>query len=354
MKRSVAIIGLLVIVCVFGLQALAFGADVVKLKAANYLPPTHPMSLLTGWFCDEIKKRTNGQVEIAYHAGGTLLNPVKMYDGVTTGITDMGVSHIQYTRGRFPVTEVFDLPLGSPSGWVATQVTTDFYGKFKPKEWDDVHVLYINTCGPLVLETIAKPVKTLEDLKGLKIRATGQLSDVAKALGALPIPLQMPDVYESLKRGVVDGIMVDLSTLKFWKFAEVVKYVTSSWQLGTGITFYFVMNKSKWNALTPDVQKIFTEVAFEAKEKQAVLWNQMDIEGLDLFKSTGGQVLSLSEAEAAKWVKAVEPVIDAYKKDMASKGFKEADVDGWLKFIKERIQYWTKEEKQKKIASPFM
>jgi TRAP-type transport system periplasmic protein len=353
MKRSF-VIGLLVVVCVFCVQPLVFGAEVVKLKAANYLPPTHPMSLLTGWFCDEVKKRTNGQVEITYHAGGTLLNPVKMYDGVTTGITDLGVSHIQYTRGRFPVTEVFDLPLGSPSGWVATQVSTDFYAKFKPKEWDEVQVLYINTCGPLILQTISKPVKTLEDMKGLKIRATGQLSDVVKALGALPIPLQMPDVYESLKRGVIDGIVVDLSTLKFWKFAEVVKCVTSSWQLGTGITFYFVMNKSKWNALAPDIQKIFNEVAFEAKEKQAVLWNQMDIEGLDLFKSTGGQVLSLSEAEVAKWVKAVDPVIDAYKKDMVSKGFKEADVDNWLKFIKERIQYWTKEEKQKKIAAPFM
>jgi TRAP-type C4-dicarboxylate transport system substrate-binding protein len=332
----------------------AIGADVVKLKAANYLPPTHPMSLLTGWFCDEVKKRTNGQVEITYHAGGTLLNPVKMYDGVITGITDMGVSHIQYTRGRFPVTEVFDLPLGSPSGWVATQVSSDFHTKFKPKEWDDVHVLYINTCGPLILQTIAKPVKTLEDLKGLKIRATGQLSDVVKALGALPIPLQMPDVYESLKRGVIDGIVVDLSTLKFWKFAEVVKHVTSSWQLGTGITFYFVMNKAKWNALAPGVQKIFTEVAFEAKEKQAALWNEMDIEGLELFKKTGGQVLSLTDAEAGKWIKAVEPVIDAYRKDMVSKGYKQADVESWLKYIKERIPYWTKEEKQKKIASPFM
>lgn len=352
--RKNLVVSFLLAVFFFGASAAALGAEPIKLKAANYLPPTHPMSHLTGWFCDEIKKRTNGEVEITYHAGGTLLNPVKMYDGVTTGITDMGVSHIQYTRGRFPVTEVFDLPLGSPSGWVATQVTSDFYAKFKPKEWDEVHVLYINTCGPLILQTIAKPVKTLEDMKGLKIRATGQLSDVVKALGALPIPLQMPDVYESLKRGVIDGITVDLSTLKYWKFAEVVKYVTSSWQLGTGITFYFVMNKSKWNALTPDIQKIFTEVALETKEKQAVLWNQMDIEGRDAFTAAGGQILSLSDSEAAKWVKAVEPVIDAYKKDMASKGFKEADVDTWLKFIKERIAHWTKEEKQKKIAAPFM
>lgn len=353
MRKNITL-SLLVVVFVFAVQSVALGADPIKLKAANYLPPTHPMSVLTGWFCDEVKKRTSGQVEIAYHPGGTLLNPVKMYDGVTTGITDMGFSHIQYTRGRFPVTEVFDLPLGFPSGWVATQVVSDFYAKYKPKEWDEVQVLYVTTSGPLILQTIGKPVKTLEDMKGLKIRATGQLSDVVKALGGLPIPLQMPDVYESLKRGVIDGIVVDLSTLKFWKFAEVVKYVTSSWQLGTGITFYFVMNKGKWDALAPDIQKVFAGVALEAREKQGVLWNQMDIEGLDLFKSTGGQVLSLSDAEAGKWVKAEEPVIDAYKKDMASKGYKEADVDGWLKYIKERIPYWTKEEKQKGIAAPFM
>jgi len=353
MKRNVTL-SLLLVVFFFAFQSVALGADPIKLKAANYLPPTHPMSLLTGWFCDEVKKRTNGQVEIAYHPGGTLLNPVKMYDGVTTGITDMGFSHIQYTRGRFPVTEVFDLPLGFPSGWVATQVATDFYSKFKPKEWNDVHFLYVTTSGPLILQTIEKPVKTLEDLKGLKIRAVGQLSDVIKALGGLPIPLQMPDVYESLKRGVIDGVTVDLSTLKFWKFAEVVKCVTSTWQLGTGITFYFVMNKSKWNALTPEVQKIFTEVALEAKEKQGVLWNQMDIEGRDTFKAAGGQILPLTDAEVIKWKKAVEPVFDTYKKDMGSKGYKEADVDGWLKYIKDRIPYWTKEEKQKGIASPFM
>lgn len=176
----------LVVAFTFAIQSTGYGAEAVKLKDANYLPTTHPMSLLTGWFCDEIKKRTNGEVEIMCHAGGTLLNPVKMYDAVVTGIADMGVSHIQYTRGRLPVTEVFDLPLGFPSGWVDTQVSTDFYNKFKPKEWDDVHVLYIDTCGPLILETINKPVKTLDDMKGLKIRATDQLSDIIKALEGGP------------------------------------------------------------------------------------------------------------------------------------------------------------------------
>jgi len=352
MRKGITLL-LLLIVFVFAAHSIAGAADVIKLKAANYLPPTHKMSLLTGWFCDEIKKRTNGRVEITYYPGGTLLNPVQMFNGVVTGITDMGVSHIDYTRGRFPVMEVFDLPLGFPSGWVATQVSSDFYNKFKPSEWDSVHVLYVNTTGPLILETISKPVKTLEDLKNLKIRATGQMADVMKALGALPVPLQMPDVYEALRRAVLDGIIVDLSTLKYWKFAEVIKYVTANWQLGTGYTFYFVINKNKWNNLPPDIQKIFTEVAIETKDKQAALWNEMDLEGTNLFKSVGGQILPLSDAEAARWIKAVEPVMTAYKKDMVSKGHKGTDVDSWVSYIKERIEYWRKEEKKRGIAAPF-
>ena len=352
MRRSITLL-LSLFVLVFAAYSPATGAEVIKLKAANYLPTTHKMSLLTERFCQEIKKRTNGRVEITYYPGGTLLTPVKMYNGVVQGVADIGVSHIAYTRGRFPVTEVFDLPMGFSSGWVATQVSTDFHNKFKPKEWDNTHLLYINASGPIILQTVSKPVKTLEDLKGLKIRATGQMTDIAKALGAVPMPLEMPDVYEALRRHVIDGILVDLSTLKYWRFAELNKYVTASWRLGTGFTFYCVMNKDKWNALPADIKKIFDEVALEAKDWQAALWNEMDIEGRDYFKTMGGQLIPLSDAEANKWIKAVEPVILDYKKSMASKGYKEADVDSWLSYIKERTEYWTKQEKQKGIASPF-
>ncbi len=350
--RKVLLVSLSVVFILVSAMS-AGAADVIKLKAANYLPTTHKMSVLTDRFCQEIKKRTNGRVEITYYPGGTVLSPVKMFNGITTGIADIGVSHIQYTRGRFPVTEVFDLPLGFPSGWVASHTCMDFYEKFKPAEWDSVHLLYINTTGPLVIETVKKPVRTLEELKGMKIRGAGQATDMLKHLGAIPVPLEMPDVYEALRRQVLDGIMVDLSTLKYWKFAEVVNNVTSVSQLGTGITFYCVMNKAKWNALPPDIQKIFTEVSAEALEWQARLWNEMDIEGKDVFKAKGGKLITLSDAEAAKWVKAVQPVIGAYKKHMTEEGFKATDVDTWIAFIKERIGYWKKEEAQRKVPSPF-
>lgn len=344
---------LLAVFLMLATNSFVGAADVIKLKAANYLPVTHPMSLLTGWFCDEVKKRSNGAVEIAYHPGGTLLGPDKMYVGVNTGVVDFGVSHTGYTRGRFLVTESLDLPLGFPSGYVATQVSNDFYEKFKPAEWDGVKLLYLDTCGPLMPLLVSKQVKTLEELQGLKIRATGQQSDIMKTLGAVPVPLAMPDVYDALRRGVLDGVTVDLSTLKFWKFAEVVKYVTASWQVGSGYTFYFVMNKNKWNALPPAAQKIVTEVAFETKEKQAALWNQMDIEGRDALIAAGGQMVMLPDAEAARWVKKVEPVLGDYKKAMVGKGQKEADIDGWIKFVRERTSYWRGEEKKRGVVAPF-
>jgi TRAP-type transport system periplasmic protein len=336
------------------LSAKSFAAaGPIKLKAANYLPPTHKMSLLTGWFCDEVKKRTDGRLEITYYPGGTLLSPVKMYSGVVQGIADLGFSHTAYTRGRFPVTETLDLPLGFPSGYVAAQVSNDFYNQFKPKEWDDVQVLYFATSGPLVIHTIKKPVRNLSDLSGLKIRATGQMADVVKTLGATPVPLEMPDVYESLRRGVIDGVTVDLSPLKYWKFSEVIKYTTASWQVGSGYTFYFVMNKSKWNSLPADVQKVVMEVAAEAKDKQAQLWNEMDIEGREALKAAGGEVINLTDAEGQKWDKAVDPVLTQYKKDMVGKGHKESDVDEWIKFARERIDHWVKEESRRGIASPY-
>lgn len=352
MKKSVLLLFCL-IAFVFMAIVPVNAQEVIKLKAANYLPPMHKMSLLTQWFCDEVKSRTNGKVEINYYPGGTLLSPVKMYVGVTTGIADLGFSHTAYTRGRFPVTEVLDLPQGYPSGYVSVQVSNDFYEKFKPKEWDNVHVLYFASSPPLVLHTNKKPVKTMADMAGLKIRATGQMAEVLKALGAAPVPLQMPDVYESLKRGVIDGVTVDLSPLKYWKFAEVIKYTTASWRLGTTYAFYFIINKRKWDKLSPDAQKVMTEVAMEAKEKQAALWNEMDIEGRDLFVGQGGKIFDVSDAEIEKWVKAVQPVIAQYKNDMVSKGFSEADVDGWMKFINERIKYWQAEEKKRGIPAPY-
>lgn len=344
---------LLALLLFFGSLTLGYGAEPIKLKFANYFPVIHKNTVFGQAFCDEIKKRTEGRVEITYYPGGTLLTAPKMAVGVSTGIADIGMAHCGYSRGRFPVMEIMELPIGSPSAYISTHVANDFYDKFKPKEWNAYYPLMFSTSPPSVLQTVSKPVRTLEELKGMKIRGTGRIGDLVKALGATPMPIEMVDLYESLRRNVLDGNFGPMEQLKGFKIGEIIKYATASWKIGTSYTFYVVMNRSKWDALPPDIKKIIQETANEFKDKWAVQWNEIEIEGGQYLKSQGGQIIQISDAEAARWVQASQPVIAEYKKDLIGKGFPEKEVDSWLAFVKERVDYWKAQEKIKKIPTAY-
>ena len=351
MRRLVLLV--FVVSLLFLTYSFTYAADVIKLKFANYFPPTHMNSVMMGKFCDELNKKLTGKVELTQYTGSTLLSAPKMAAGVSTGIADIGLSNLSYTRGRFPVMEIMELPLGYPSAWIAGHVVNDFYNKFKPKDFDTYHVLMLSTSTPNVIQTLNKPVKTLEDLKGLKIRGTGRLGDIVKALGATPIPIEAPDLYDSLKRGVIEGAYISPETLKGFKTGEVQKYATASWKVGSTYCFYVLMNKQKWDSLPADVKKVINEFSKEFAERWAVEWNKIDIEAWEYFTKQGGQIIPISDAEAARWIKAAEPVIDDYKKDLISKGYKAKEIDGWLSFVKERIEYWKGQEKVKNIPTAY-
>jgi len=163
-------------------------AQTVNLTYSIFFPPTHGQSKAGEAWAKEIEKRTNGQVKISVFSGGTLSPADQCYDGAVKGISDIGMSCFAYTRGRFPLMEVLDLPLGYPNGRVATRVANDFFMKFKPKELEGVKVLYIHAHGPGILHTI-KSVKTMADLKGMKIRSTGLSAKVVERLGGVPVAM---------------------------------------------------------------------------------------------------------------------------------------------------------------------
>ena len=333
--------------------SILWGADPVKLKFANYFPPTHMNSVMMGKYCAELNQKLAGKVEITQYTGSTLLSAPKMAAGVTSGIAEIGLSNLAYSRGRFPVMEIMELPLGFPSAWIAGHVANDFYQKFKPKDFDGYQVLMFSTSPINVIQTLKKQVKTLEDLKGLKLRGTGRLGDIVKALGATPLPIETPDLYDSLKRGVIEGALLPIETLKGFKTGELMKFTTASWKVGSAYCFYVVMNKDKWNSLAPEVQKIILDYSQEFNESWAAAWNNIDIEGKDFFLKQGGQIIPLSDTESARWVKAAEPVIADYKKDLISKGHKAEEIDGWLAFVRERIEYWRGQEKSRKIPTTY-
>jgi len=352
MKKSLLFV--LCAVLVMGVTVtVTHAADAIKLKYSNYLPPTHPLTVLQGDFCKEVEKRTNGRVEITYYPGGTLTTAPKMIDGVENRVSDIGLSHIGYTRGRFPVTETLDLPMGYPSAWVGTQVKYDFYEKFKPKEWDSVHVLFVFAPGPQIVATKKNPISKMEDLKGLKIRAAGRLASVVTNLGGTPVPVNMADTYDGLQRGVVDGIVDAMETWKSFKLGELVKYATLSHQVAMAYTFYVVVNKDKWNSLPDDLKNTMAQVALEWKDKTGVLMNNLDGAGKEFFEQQGGKIIPLSVEEGKRWVKAAEPVIEEHIKELEGKGFKRADTETQVKFIRERVAYWTKKQDELKIPKGY-
>ncbi len=306
-----------------------------ELTYANFFPPTHIHGKLGKMWCEEVEKRTNGLVKITYFPGGTLLKGPTIYDGVVKGIADIGMSCFAYTRGRFPAMEAIDLPLGYPSGMVATCVINKFYNKFKPKELSAVKVLYLHAHGPGLLHS-KKPVYKLEDLKGLKIRSTGFSAKVAKALGALPVAMSQGQTYEALSKGVVDATFSPIEVLKGWRQAEVIKYTIDCKCIGYTTGMYVVMNKKKWNALPKDIQKIIEEINKEWIVKHGKGWDDADREGRKYTLSLGNKIIELPPEEAARWVKAVQPVIDEYIAEASKKGLPAKEyVKAIKKFIKE-------------------
>ncbi len=297
------------------------------LTYSNFFPPTHIQSQTAEAWCKEVEKRTEGRVKIQYFPGQTLTKAKQTYDGVVDGIADIGFSCIAYTQGRFPVMASVDLPFGYQSGKQATSVANALYTAMKPKEFDETQVMYFHAHGPGLLHTRNKAVKKLEDMKGLKIRSTGMSADVVTALGGVPVPMPMPDSYQALQKGVVDGSVHPTETNKGWKIGEVVKYATFAYPAAYTTNMYVVMNKNKWNALDPKDRQIIEAINKEWAPKHGEAWDSSDVEGTQFFASQkGNEIIKLDEAESARWGAAVKPVIDAYAKQLTGQGLDGAKV----------------------------
>ncbi|MEA2107992.1 MAG: TRAP transporter substrate-binding protein [Pseudomonadota bacterium] len=292
----------------------------IRLSYSIFFPPTHAQCKAGEAWAKEIEKRSNGQVEITVYPGGTLTKAPQVYDGVVNGISDIGMSCFAYTRGRFPLLEGLDLPVGYPDGKTATKVATAITKEFNPKEVQDTKVLYVHAHGPGVLHTKKKAVQQLADLKGMKIRSTGLSAKIVKTLGALPVAMPQGDTYEALQKGTVDGTIGPIEVLKGWKQGEVIKYSTDIPDIGYTTSMFVVMNKGKWQALPDNLKKIFEDVSAEWIAVQGQAWDDADAAGRAFTLKKGNKIYSLSAAESAKWKAQVKPILDDYVKKTTSKG----------------------------------
>jgi len=291
-------------------------AKPIKLSYSVFFPATHGQAKLAVEWAKEIEKRTQGEVKITVFPGSALLGANQTFDGVRVGIADIGMSCFAYNRGRFPVMEVVDLPMGYPNGLTATRVINEFYAKTKPQELQHVQVLYLHAHGPGLLLT-KKPIYRLEDLKNQKIRSTGISAQIVSALGGVPVAMPQPMTYEALQKQIINGTFGPIEVLKGWRQAEVIQYITDSTKIGYTVGMYVVMNPKKWNQLTPTQQKIIQDVSAEWIDRHGMSWDSSDEEGKEFAATVGNKFISLSLEEQERWVKAVRPILQAYAQQVA-------------------------------------
>lgn len=327
MKWSLRFLVILFFPLLFSVSAKTVSAapEKVTIGFVHIWPATHftQADQLSRYF-KMVEKATKGKyvLDIKWYPVGTLLGGADIYDGVAKGIADSGTSSFGYTPGRFPVTLTLNQPGIAPpeNADAAARAVWDHYNRWKPKELEEVKVLYLYATGPGWMHS-KKPIRTVEDMKGLKIRVTGAGIGGVKAVGGEPIAMVMGETYLAAQKGIIDALISPLETLQGWKHNEVFQYSTFVPQFYSEF-FYVVMNQAKWKSLPKDLQDAFDSVAQDAVNEAGQIWEFMQKRGMDYAKKDprGHEFLTLPKAEVAKLKKALEPIRGEYISTLNGKG----------------------------------
>jgi TRAP-type C4-dicarboxylate transport system substrate-binding protein len=312
--------------------ASAATAQDIKLTFADQNSPTAwgPTNALQPWV-KQAEAATNGKVKFEVYPSQTLVKGPDMWKAVRSGVADVGWCFQGYWPEMTPHSDVIALPgLPIPSAQKGSEVLWRLYEKFPAirKEYSEIHPILFYTGNPYFLLTSKKQVKTLEDLKGMKIRVTGgPPTEQMKALGAIPTPIPMPDVYQALDKGVIDGMGAPWEAVQGFRLYEVAKYYTMV-PLAT-VYFSICANKQKWESLPQDVRASIMKVGGLEGSK---FWGKNFFDTAEqsvIEKTKAGKFemnkYNLPADELARWAKVGgADAQDNWVKKLEGKGVKEA------------------------------
>ena len=321
-------------------------AKVYELSYALFQPAAAALSVKNTEFAQEIEKRSNGRIKITVQGGGALLGAPAMYQGVVDGIADMGNGISSYDPGAFPFTSIAELPTSAQSGWAISKANYDFLNKYQPKEWNDVHLLTtVGTAADFLGIMMGKTqIKTIADWKGKSIRTNH--ADIVTAMGGTVKDVPMADVYDSLSKGVLDGVMGSTEPLKSWKLGEVTKYITlNGAPVQPSIMWYNVMNKKTWESLPADLQQIVTDVSQEYSGTLGLCWDDQAVAGIEFSKAAGDTIYALPKDEQDRWEAAIFPIIEDRLQTLGSKsGMTQQQVTEAWNYLKSQVDYWNSQQ----------
>lgn len=341
MKKALIIVSTIIgmVCCILAGAAPSVSAKTIDLKFATGFSPKHTMQtkVFEPW-AEKIKQMSNGKVKVTFFPGGALGKTPDHYDLAEKGIADISYTLHDYTPGRFPMTTVFELPFIIKSATNTSKAMWQVFEQFPEfrKEYRKVKVLGL-FCHPAGnFNSMRKPIKSLEDLKGMKFRtASPHVTEALKIFGAVPVNMPITETYTALERGVVEGTVLPWEGNFVFKLAELLKY-------GTETDFYtmtmmVVMNKRKYDSLPDDVKKIIDDTTGMAMSVEAgKVYDQTNDPLKKLCEKKGMQSLQLPLEEKKKLEKLTMPLRAKWVKDMEAKGLPgQAVLDATINYIKE-------------------
>jgi len=315
MKRALAALGLAA--C---LAAPAQAAE-VDLNLAHFMPPAswQNQELFTAW-ADAVSKESGGRINVTIFPAQTLGKAPEGYDNAKNGVADITWTLQGYTAGRFPLSQVVELSGLYDTAEVGSCAFQKLYDSGAlDDEYSETHVLFVHTHGPGHLHTKGKAVTTLADLKGLKIRRpTSVIGKLLEELGAEPVGMPAPRIYQSMQRGTIDGYMLPWEAVKGFRVYEVSDQHT---EFGFyAAAFVLTMNKARYDSLPADLKKVIDDNSgLKWAEIAGRGFDKGDIAGLQAAKSTG-TIHKIAGAERAAFQAAADRATAAYLKELDDQG----------------------------------
>ncbi|MFC1867270.1 TRAP transporter substrate-binding protein [Thermodesulfobacteriota bacterium] len=325
---------------IFGCANDSAAEKTFNLRLAHHLPPMHQQHkrVFIPW-AQELEKRTGGRVKVKVFPSQQLGSAFEMYDLLISGTADISMVQPPLSKGRFPLDEIFHLPFFIPGDTghpLGAKIRTALYEKYLlPIHFKEVKCLWTGRFGLNVIFTTKKPVRRMEDMKGMVIGVPGgrNLTRLIQAVGASPESSHVVDMYTNLERGVIDGQSIPLEAMVAFKLNEVAKYVTRV--NAGGATFLIAMNPKTWNSLPPDIQKTIDGMRGWTEMVQAKAWAGATRYSEIVAKKSGIELIDFSPEEKARWVEIAKPLDALWVKEMDGRGFPATEM---YKFAEQMLQ----------------
>lgn len=306
----------------------AVAAKPVVLRVHHFLASNSnaQVNIIEPW-CKRIEEqsqqRMKCQIYPAAQLGGA---PAQFFDQARDGVVDIVWTIPTYASGRFTKTEVFELPWITDSAEAGSKAFWTYVDRYAQDEYKGVKPIFVHLHDGTLLHFAGKEPKTLEDLKGLKVRVPTRInSNMISLMGAVPVQMPLPQVPESVAKGVIDGATVPWEGMPAIKLSEITKWhldVPEGQPRLSNTTFLFGMNQARYDSLPDDLKAVID--ANSGLEASAWAGRVGFDEQLQRFQDEaigyGGTIHHISPEEYQRWVAATAPIVDTWKKEVAAKG----------------------------------